>query len=80
MSQFRVLEPEELKGRPSYCKSGVSYNTIAVNPAIYLPWLKSQLEERSVRFVRDRVVSLDQVAAMTPEGGIIVNATGLGTY
>lgn len=73
-----MLSPESLKDCPPHVRSGVGFNTISVNPGVYLPWIKSELSKRGVRFIKERLVSLDQAAAMTPDGGIIVNATGLG--
>lgn len=75
-----MLSSESLKDCPPHVKSGLGFDTISINPGVYLPWLKSELSKRGVRFVKERLVSLDQAAAMTPNGGIIVNATGLGIF
>jgi D-amino-acid oxidase len=56
----------------------VQYDTYSVNPEFYLPWLKSQLEGRGVRFVRRRILSLDEAGELAGEGGVVVNATSLG--
>lgn len=59
-------------------KSGIGYTTISVNPLIYLPWLKSQLESRNVQFIRKKVRSIEEAADVAGPDGIIVNATSLG--
>jgi len=56
----------------------VKFDTYSVNPEVYLPWLKSQLEGRGVKFVRRRVHSLDEVCELAGENGVVINATGLG--
>jgi D-amino-acid oxidase len=56
----------------------VTLNTISINPAIYLPKLKADLEKRGVDFVRHRAISLDEICERAGEGGVVVNATALG--
>ncbi|KAH9947111.1 FAD dependent oxidoreductase [Amylocystis lapponica] len=72
---FRVLEPGEV---PEGSKGGVAFTTISVNPETYLPWIKSELLAHGVQFVRQRVLSLSEAAALAGPGGVLVNATGLG--
>ncbi|GBE84952.1 FAD dependent oxidoreductase [Sparassis latifolia] len=72
---FRVLEPSEV---PKGAKGGVSFKTFSVNPEVYLPWLKQQLQQRGVEFIRKRMHSLGQAAAIVGAGGVLVNATALG--
>jgi len=72
---FRVLAPHEIP--PGY-KSGIGYTTISVNPLVYLPWLKSQLESRGVRFVHRKLRSIEEAADVVGPDGIVVNATALG--
>ncbi|KAH9030977.1 nucleotide-binding domain-containing protein [Lactarius hengduanensis] len=73
---FRVL-PSDYP-LPPKAKSGVQFDTYSVNPDVYLPWLKSQLEGRGVSFVRRLVSSLDEAGELAGEGGVIINATSLG--
>ncbi|KAH8989183.1 nucleotide-binding domain-containing protein [Lactarius hatsudake] len=73
---FRVL-PGDYPWPPK-AKSGVQFDTYSVNPDVYLPWLKSQLEGRGVSFVRRLVSSLDEASELAGEGGAIINATSLG--
>jgi len=73
---FRVLSPHEI---PAGYKSGVAYSTISVNPLRYLPWLKSELESRGVRFIRKSLRSIEEAAEVAGTDGVIVNATSLGS-
>lgn len=73
--QFRVLEPAEV---PAGAKTGVSFTTVSLNPEVYLPWLKGELLARGVQFIRRKVHSLGEAAALAGPGGVVVNATGLG--
>jgi len=72
---FRVLSPDEI---PSNYKSGLTFSTVSVNPHIYLPWLKSQLELRGAEFVRKKLRSIEEAADIGGPEGIIINATSLG--
>jgi hypothetical protein len=74
--QFRIL-PSDYPF-PADLTSGVEFETFSVNPEVYLPWLKSELESRGVKFSRRRVNSLDEVCGLAGESGAVVNATGLG--
>jgi D-amino-acid oxidase len=74
--QFRVL-PSDYPF-PADLISGVQFETFSVNPEVYLPWLKSKLESRGVRFLRRRVNSLDEACGLAGERGVVINATGLG--
>ncbi|OBZ79955.1 D-aspartate oxidase [Grifola frondosa] len=47
-------------------------------PYAYLPWIKSELIARGVEFVRKRVATLGEAAALAGPNGVLVNATGLG--
>lgn len=73
---FRVLPSDH--PFPADLTSGVQFETFSVNPEVYLPWLKSELEKRGVRFSRRRVNSLDEACGLAGERGAVINATGLG--
>ncbi|KAH9964273.1 FAD dependent oxidoreductase [Russula dissimulans] len=73
---FRVLPSDH--PLPANAKSGVQFDTFSVNPEIYLPWLKSELEGRGVKFVRRLVKSLDEACGLAGENGALINATALG--
>jgi len=72
---FSVLPREEV---PPQYKSGVTFSTVSVHPKFYIPWLKSELDARGVKFVRKHIASLEQAAALAGPTGIVVNATALG--
>ncbi|KAI0660694.1 nucleotide-binding domain-containing protein [Cubamyces menziesii] len=72
---FRILGPDEI---PASMKAGVGFKTVSVCPDAYLPWLKGELVARGVEFVRKRVVTLGEAAALAGPNGVLVNATGLG--
>src|SRR6266849_8285728 len=74
--QLRVLPSEH--PFPADVTSGVQLETFSVNPELYLPWIKSELDSRGVRFVRRRVSSLDEACGLAGESGAVINATGLG--
>lgn len=76
LHQFRVLTCDP--PLPPKARCGVQFDTYSVNPQAYLPWLKSQLEDRGVSFVRRRVIGLDEAGELAGEGGAVINATSLG--
>jgi D-amino-acid oxidase len=76
LSQFRRLASTEL---PDGIKSGVEYETVAVNPAKYLPWLKEKLLAKGVTFIRRKIQRLDDLYEYTGHDGIAVNCTALGS-
>lgn len=73
--EFRVLSTEEVGGKT---KAGVYFKTITVNPVKYLPWLKSEVEVQGVKFVRQKLQSIEEAADIAGKTGLVVNATGLG--
>ncbi|CDO73023.1 hypothetical protein BN946_scf185007.g77 [Trametes cinnabarina] len=72
---FRILDKDEL---PANMKAGVGFQTVSVCPDAYLPWLKSELLARGVEFIRRRVFTLGEAAALAGPNGVLINATGLG--
>lgn len=50
---------------------------MTVNPAVFLPWLKAQLDTRGVQFIRKEVASIEE-AKRIAGCDIIVHASGLG--
>ncbi|WVQ83330.1 hypothetical protein IAT38_005469 [Cryptococcus sp. DSM 104549] len=74
MPNFRYLKPEEIKHGVG---SGMFYTSIVVNPAVYLPWLRSQCESAGVTFIRQDVTSLRHASQLAP-CDVIVNASGNG--
>lgn len=51
---------------------------MSLNPEVYLPWLKGELEARRVTFVKKRVHSIGEAAEIAGPTGLVVNATALG--
>ncbi|KAI0285372.1 FAD dependent oxidoreductase [Russula aff. rugulosa BPL654] len=73
---FRILPSDH--PFPANVTGGVQFESFSVNPEVYLPWLKSELESRGVKFSRRRVSSLDEACGLAGESGAVINATGLG--
>lgn len=73
--QFRVMNQNEL---PAGSVSGVVFTTVSLNPLIYLPWLKEELESRGVTFIRKKVHSIEEAAQIAGPTGVVINATALG--
>ncbi|KZT27602.1 DAO-domain-containing protein [Neolentinus lepideus HHB14362 ss-1] len=72
---FSIMENEPL---PLNMKAGVRFTTVALAPASYLKWLKSELHSRGVKFIQQKLQSLQEAAVIGGPGCIIVNATALG--
>ncbi|KZV65121.1 FAD dependent oxidoreductase [Peniophora sp. CONT] len=72
-----TVSASDLPNEPEL-KSVATFSTNSINPRIYLPYLKAELEKRGVTFTRQRVISLDEVCEIAGEGGVVVNATALG--
>ncbi|KAF7972600.1 hypothetical protein HWV62_17410 [Athelia sp. TMB] len=70
----KILPPEEI---PAPYKSGMAFNILALDPLKYLPFLKAQLESFGVKFVRQRLGSVEDVAEAVGSTGILVNALGM---
>ncbi|KIX07435.1 uncharacterized protein Z518_02088 [Rhinocladiella mackenziei CBS 650.93] len=62
---------------PTGCKIGFSFETCLANPDVFLPWLKSKLDNLGVEFTRAEIKSLSEATELTGSS-IIVNASGLG--
>ncbi|KAL4962011.1 FAD-dependent oxidoreductase [Aspergillus stella-maris] len=73
MPEFRVMAPTEL---PEGTKLGMSYKSVVITPAIFLPWLRRKLEAAGVKFVRKNLKSLSDLKGYGHE--VLVNATGFG--
>ena len=58
--------------------TGVAFNTVSLNPQLYLPWLKGELEKRGITFIRKKVYSIGEAAEIAGPKGIVINATALG--
>lgn len=69
------MNPDEL---PAGAVSGVVFTTVSLNPLIYLPWLKGELDSRGVTFIRKKVHSIEEAAQIAGPKGAVINATALG--
>ena len=49
-----------------------------VNPVKYLPWLKNELLDRGVVFVKRQIHTIGEATDVAGPDGIVFNATGLG--
>lgn len=74
MPDFRVLSPAEL---PEGVAAGVKYTSLGINPSLFLPWIKKQLDAKGVKFIRREIRSIAEARKLT-EASIIVNASGVG--
>jgi FAD dependent oxidoreductase. len=72
--KYRLLDPKDL---PEGAKVGVKYQSMTVNPAIFLPWIHNLLVDRGVRFYQAEVKSIDEARSIL-KTQIIINASGLG--
>jgi D-amino-acid oxidase len=73
LPEFRIMEKETL---PKGVKLGMSYKTVVLTPAVFLPWLRRRLEDSGVVFKRGIFDKLDEVKRMGQD--VVVNASGWG--
>ncbi|OCB85621.1 FAD dependent oxidoreductase [Sanghuangporus baumii] len=73
---FRLIPEAEL---PDGYKAGYAFTTVSLKPAVYLKWLRDELAKRGTVFVHKHVASIEEAAALSGPGSIVVNATGLGS-
>jgi len=74
MPDYRILPRAEL---PDGATLGLRYTALAINPLIFLPWLKSKLEKKGVIFIHAETKSMDEAQSLT-KAKILVNASGVG--
>ncbi|KAM6536414.1 hypothetical protein FALCPG4_002422 [Fusarium falciforme] len=70
---FRFLPKDQL---PEGVRGGITYMTIVVNPHIFMPWLKRNLESSGVKFRRMDLDSLSDAHHLGHD--VLINATGEG--
>lgn len=73
---FRRLKEEELPAVRRGIKGGVEYDSLAINPEYYLPWLRSENESRGVVFEQREVKNFDEL--FNAGFDHVVNASGHG--
>ena len=87
MPDFKVLSTSNLpmKGTEEGMEitSGISYTSLAINPTIFLPWLKRRLDLKGVTFIRKSVASIEEARSPSLSSGyeeprVIIHATGVG--
>ncbi|KAL3480897.1 nucleotide-binding domain-containing protein [Aspergillus californicus] len=69
--EFRLLDQDEL---PPKAVFGMSYSTVCISPPVFLPWMRSRLEARRVKFQRAKVDALQDLNYLGHD--VLVNATG----
>ncbi|KAM0189133.1 hypothetical protein ACHAPA_007225 [Fusarium lateritium] len=74
--RYRRLPSKDL---PANAKVGFKYQSMTVNPAIFLPWIKNILDGKGVRFIRAEVKSLHEARSIL-QTKVVVNASGLGAF
>ncbi|KAJ5551395.1 hypothetical protein N7535_000655 [Penicillium sp. DV-2018c] len=70
---FRILPKDQL---PEGAKLGISYTSIVLDPRIFLPWFKQQLENSGVKFKRMNLKSLADASHLGHD--VLINASGAG--
>ncbi|KAA8917459.1 hypothetical protein TRICI_000408 [Trichomonascus ciferrii] len=73
---FRRLPEEELPAVRRGIKGGVEYDSLAINPEYYLPWLRSENEARGVVFEQREVRYFNELFKAGFDR--VVNASGHG--
>lgn len=56
-----------------------AYETLVTDPTRHMPYLKKQISALGGRFIRRRVLSLQELYEMFPDSRIFINASGLGS-
>ncbi|KAI5457066.1 hypothetical protein BGZ63DRAFT_417400 [Mariannaea sp. PMI_226] len=74
--KYRRLPPKDL---PANAKIGFKYQSMTINPVVFLPWIKKLLENRGARFIRAEIKSIDEAQSIL-QAKVIVNASGLGSF
>jgi D-amino-acid oxidase len=77
VSNFKEVPREEL---PPTADSAISYDSMCINTALYLPWLTSQCLENGVIFKRANLTSLASASSLHHSGttaALVVNCTGI---
>ncbi|KAF5013787.1 hypothetical protein FDECE_205 [Fusarium decemcellulare] len=73
MPGFRELPKDEL---PEGTKRGIRYDTVVLNPHIFLPWFRRHLESSGVKFKRMTLSALSDARHLGHD--VLINASGAG--
>lgn len=74
MPDYRIIPSSEL---PTGITFGVKYTALAINPLVFLPWLKGKLLGSGVKFIRKEISSLEEARTLT-NSKLLINASGVG--
>lgn len=72
--KYRRLPSEDL---PPGAEVGFTYQSMTVNPEVFLPWIKTRLDEKGVHFIQREVPSISEAQSIL-RTSLIVNASGMG--
>jgi glycine/D-amino acid oxidase-like deaminating enzyme len=76
LPQFEALPLEEMS-EDDKCDKG-RYLSVVVNPGVFLPWMRKQLQDAGVKFQRNNTVkSLEELECFGHD--ILINASGLAS-
>lgn len=73
--QYKELADVELPAGLGFC---TEYDTVSVNPSLYLLWLQESLSQKDVKFMRQKIHCLDDVRIHMAPDTVVINATSLG--
>lgn len=74
MPDYRHIPSSDLLSGITF---GVKYTTLAINPLVFLPWLKEKLLEKGVIFIRKELKSFEEAKILT-NSKLTINASGVG--
>ncbi|CAI7572876.1 unnamed protein product [Penicillium crustosum] len=74
LPDFTSIQSTDL---PPGATIGFTYSGLAVDPSMFLPWIRQKLVDRGVKFVRGSVGSFQEMKNLS-QASIVVNASGLG--
>ncbi|MBW0487164.1 hypothetical protein O181_026879 [Austropuccinia psidii MF-1] len=82
--QARRLNSTELASAPPNTIDGFTFETLSLNPVLYLSYLRNKLLHHNVQFVNHRLKSVSEAFVADaekrwPEAKIVINASGLGS-
>ncbi|KAJ5732248.1 hypothetical protein N7493_003729 [Penicillium malachiteum] len=76
VSKFREMDQSEYSEE---FHTAWAYETLVIDPTRHMPYLRDEIIRLGGQFVRQRVLSLQEVFDIFPESRILINASGLGS-
>lgn len=73
---YKKLSEEELPTNRRGITGGAEFDSFAINPEYYLPWLRRECEQRGVKFEQREISDIRKC----PDADFVINATGAGAY